>query len=506
MLLTCSPAKSVSPMATAVQHFSSVRPRGEPLQWRALLDHVDLPDIGEAKWFEGKRTVGESDQCLGGWKVETDYGELFVDHRLGVRWGGSLYERWPPVDRVARDAYRGMPRPVWTPLLRCAHCAAAPPWPLSTLHEFSDATFFDAVLEGADDRRHAGCHRAGSVDRPSRHLIPIVAIRFAEMRGRDAVARELVAAHADALRDLPALATRLAKWRLEWGWWALANGMPRSEIRRAWRQAVSMDSLPEPYKERLERAAGRLGMDPATEPAAGSISRLAALLAEDAYFPSRVWTPAHCINQPRLAQEEWPTWARLDGEQPLSPAWELVAIGWPALPELRGVMESDVALRRCATKIETDGTLRVVSLGTVGKLALNVASTIAARRFEDVAAFDRWWVDVGREGAVAAHARALVDDGWDVVIDRVVWDLLADSSVDPWPLLAAGLAGPEPRRVAFGIEQALWPRPGGQEPAADPDDHLARMDETLEPLLADPVPARREAAARLLALSGLRAP
>lgn len=465
-----------------------------------MVAKVGLPDITNATRLQGRRGSGEEQECLGGWRVDTPEGEVFLSDRLGIRWGPVLLERWRPVDLVPRDAYVGMPRAITSNLEHCRPCVGTESWPLHALKVASDADYFDAVARGRIvDGRSGDCRAFVPADAPPRNVFAVVAIRFAEMRGRDDVAEALVREHAEQLGDLRALGRDLVRWRLQWGWWALANGMPRTKVADAWLEAATMPHLPEASRERLERAAERLGPDP-SGPSEGELEVLVVRLAEDAYFPDSEWVQGADFQYETLDRSEWPQWARLEGLQPMSPAWELVRIGWSALPRLRGVMDSGVPLRRGLSRYDEHGEPVVVAAGSVGALALDVASTIAARRFDDVVAFDAWWASVGHEGWLAAHRWALIDEDEADDLPRVVWDLLAEASIDPWPVLAEALAGSDPVRVSRAIEDALWPYEGA--PAAEVEEHAEALEDVFAPLLRDPDPMRREAAAIMLARTG----
>ena len=111
--LACAPV-ATTPAPTAEPgtktETETARPHQAPTPWRAVVAKAELPDITSATRLQGRRRSGQ--ECLGGWKVETTEGEVFIDDRLGIRWGPVLLEAWPPHDLVPRDAYLGMPRPL----------------------------------------------------------------------------------------------------------------------------------------------------------------------------------------------------------------------------------------------------------------------------------------------------------------------------------------------------------------------------------------------------------
>lgn len=344
---------------------------------------------------------------------------------LHLWWGNHFFERWPDTDRVPVARYRDLV--ALGPATRVAHATGLAPEPIFEPQAASD--FFAQLAQPDCTRGRSGWPAASS------RLATVASARWARTFGRPDVADLVVDRNPEAFVVDDQLHDDLAWLVLEQAKQAYVHGMPRSGaiamVARAQRLARSSQ-----LRHQTDDALRRFGDDIALLPRQPSVDALAAALPDDLYFPKRQWTPDHPP----------PSWATHSGLQPRSPGWELVALGWQALPALAPALDATTMTRRYVTT--TTGLDRsYLVTRTHGELARTVVYTITGRSFAGRAAYDRWWVSVGHKGPAAAW-RALVAQPTDhTLVDRLVPALLALQPVEGLAAIEAAVADPtHPRR------------------------------------------------------------
>lgn len=466
--------------------------RSDP--WRALLRVAELPDITDAARLD----QAPNSPCIGGWRVDTPRGSMIILDNLTVQWGGTWYEDWPADQRVEPERYEGRARPPFVrgpdeprrmPLRR----GDAPSW-----EETSAERHFDRLLASAepstDDPSESINRCMGVLDRlgsAGEALVRASQIHWAETRGRAEVARRLQELHEAVLADIGVLRNQMARWLLEQAKWGLVHGMPRAEVTAYGRRAQGLAPGDPELGAEIDQLLATVGSDPPSLPATPTATDLIAHLPDELVFPEPRWEPPF----------EDPTW--LATQQPFSPAWALVDLGWPVLPTLREAMGAPQVLRRADLRVTEDRQVRIVLPHTAGDLARSVAAAITGRHFADVAQFDAWWQQVGIHGPLAARRDAVLNPE-NTDLHRHVRALLLDDDADPWATLGAAMALDRDFERIFevktSVEDLLVPWTDEDE---DEDEDESELEDDGQNMLPEPARSRhlppfRRALRRLL--------
>jgi hypothetical protein len=404
--------------------------------WREVFDAAGWPHIGRATRITSRRMrMSGGIVCVEGWHVRTERGPIVLFDDLHVEWGAMFWEHWPEAQRVPVDRYDDLPdlRPMRT--ARGRSSGTPPRFVIGSTAEFL------AQIVGPDC-----AHPASGPLTPSTRLFHVARARWAEMLGHPGLSTLLREREAWAFRHDDELHDEVARVLTEETRFALSRGMSRREARVRFQRARSIVRSTD-LERAIEATLRDLGDDPPPWPAEPSLEDLVAALADEPYFPARRWE----ADGPR------PTWARGEALEPASPAWELVARGWDALPALRDASRSTRSTRRFRPRITSEGVITLVG-SSVDRLALSVASMIAGRAFADADALDHWWLAVGVHGRKAAWLSAIAAPDEHVALHGIVGELVRAGDPDVWPAVRRALADRRhPRRA--DLLWALEPEP-----------------------------------------------
>ncbi|HWB76199.1 MAG TPA: hypothetical protein VG755_14615, partial [Nannocystaceae bacterium] len=332
-----------------------------------LLDGADLPNpLG---WARVERMVLQDHEglprCRYAWVQRGRERAIEIGDDLDIDWAGTWFAQWPMHMRVADDAYDHVEMPV---RLAKANVLGANRQPLA---ERPSDLLLEVTAELDDRPRCAPLQ-------PHDIASAIMRATWVRALGHAALAARMVDQRPREWSE-ELMRARIADALVEVAMDGLRQGMPRARARPllAHARMICRGRSGDTAEALLEV----LGDDPIGVPASDDPDALVAWLADDLRFPMLRYDPDR-----RRDELGW----RAD-QGPRSPAFELIAIGWRALPALLDAREQ--LLRQGRVVTAPDGTR---SLPTTGTLVRRVVSVIAGRAFADDAAMRTWW----------AHARA----------------------------------------------------------------------------------------------------
>jgi len=427
--------------------------------WESMFDAARFPDIGGATRIS-QRFGGRSAHCIEGWRLRRGGEPVVLFDDLHMEWGSVFWDQWPQSQRVAFDRYADVPivgRVVRQ--ARVSHRRGPPPPFVSQ----PTSAFLRELLSPSCSRGSSGPSRG------DKRLVALARARWAQMLGRPDIAIAQIEERPELFRVDDRLTDELTRVLTEQAKWGLSQGMPRRRALVSLQRAQDLARTDE-GSTRVLAAIESLGTDPPPLPHEPTIDDLVAALPDDLMFPRRVWEPG------RIA----PTWWAPEGQQPMSPAWELVMRGWDSLPALRKAMTSEVWTRRFHGVMTVEGMTRLNPRST-NAVAFAVAAAITGRTFHTAGEFDAWWREVGVNGPSAAWNAALADANEDTSLRSIVDALVRIDDEQVWTTLAEALGDPRHERRG-GLMLALLgdATPGEQARSLasrflEDDDQLVRL-------------------------------
>ncbi len=195
-------------------------------------------------------------------------------------------------------------------------------------------------------------------------------ICWAHQRELPAIADALAQASGPEVRDEAQIRPALAGVVLDQARRDLGEGVPRRRIAETLERAARLHPLPE-----IAALLDHLGLDGGPLLATDDPSAWASVLHDDVVYPERRLDISH--------ETAPPPWG--DASIPASPAWELVRLGWRALPAVVARAQDPQIARRDQRRL----------VRTVGNTALGVAHDVTGVRF-GATALTSWWKDAQR--------------------------------------------------------------------------------------------------------------
>lgn len=370
----CARPQVAAPPRTIARH--------EAPELLGLLDGVDLPSpLG---WRRVERMVLQDHEglprCRYAWVQPGRARPIEIADELDIDWAGTWFATWPMHMRVAHDAYDDVEMPV---RVAKANVLGANRRPLA---ERPSDLLLEVTVELDDRPRCTPLH-------PHDVTAAFARATWVRALGHDELAARMVERRPLDWSD-ELMRTRIADALIDVALDGLRQGMPRARARPllAHARAICRGRSGDTAAALL----AVLGDDPGGVPARDDPDALVAWLAEDLRFPQLRYDPD------RLRDEVgWPA-----DQGPRSPAFELIAIGWPALPALLDHGAPEKLLRRGRVVIAPDGTR---SLPTTRSFVRRIVSVIAGRPFADDTAMRTWWTHAREHDELTAMIANLRD-------------------------------------------------------------------------------------------------
>lgn len=331
-----------------------------------LFAESGLPQVQGLQRIEQDLGVGSNAQrrCRQAWVISTGEFRVLLFDDLRFDYDGQFLARWSTTMRVPAGSYQHAPDGAKRPNSRAARTSLpATAEPETVLGERP----VDLVAEALSSRGRADrCHDPTSQEALAR----FARVAWLDALGHPELARQL-AVEVHGLPSLIHLRTQLREALTEIADDGLAQGMPRLLAREWLQRARRIDPSFDPHG----RERSLVGNDPASTLQPNDPESLVAWLGEELTFPNRGFENGRA------------GWS--DGSEPRSPAFDLIALGWSALPALVELAGPELRLRLPRRLRE------VRRLATTGDLALEVAERIARRAFASRSQLQAWWSRVG---------------------------------------------------------------------------------------------------------------
>jgi hypothetical protein len=365
-------------------------------------------------------------RCRNAWVRQQGAHRVVIDDELDVDYGGLWFASWPQQMRAPKDAYARIDLPVRQVRSKTMGRPREP---------FQEEPS-DLLAEATASLRN-GKH-CGS-DNDGRAAISLLRAAWVRALGHTELARRM-----------------MIRWNLPWPEQDVRDqlaramhhftdegrrqGMPRAQLRRWLERTAAMCDC-RASSHAAEQLA-LLGDDPSGPIDPSDPQALLAWLADDLVFPLQRYDPDRARYRTGWSPQTMPR----------SPALELYALGWSALPAL---VESPAPARLMRLQLgptRADGNPTVT---TTLDARRSIASLIALRRFADDDEMRAWWAAAEPGGELAAHMAALELD--DDFTEQRVRRLLALDHVGALARIDGALAGLSPRVrlhvVAAVVEQ-----------------------------------------------------